>query len=248
MNYDSSADLSEGRMGEEKNLTILEHLEELRHRLIIIVAAVVVATLASIVIVRGTFDILLAPVPGNVELIYTEPMEMFGTYLKVALFTGLVLAMPVIVYQVAAFVVPGLTDKERRYLLMLLPGIFLMFIVGVVFSYLVVLPFATRYLLTTEFLTDIATPYIKISNYVGFAVNLLLAIGASFQLPVIIYFLARIGVVNAAQLARYRKYAILGAAVMGAIITPTPDPGTQVLVAVPLYFLFEIGILLARLA
>ncbi|MDA8218223.1 MAG: twin-arginine translocase subunit TatC, partial [Dehalococcoidales bacterium] len=105
-----------------------------------------------------------------------------------------------------------------------------------------------RYLLSSEFLIKIAQPTIKISSYISFVVNLLLAMGVSFELPVVIYFLTKIGLVNTKKLVSYRKYAILVAAIAAAIITPTPDPGTQMLVAVPLYFLYEVGVLLSRIA
>lgn len=234
--------------GEEPTMTILEHLEELRHRLVIMVLALAVCTIASIVIVQWAFDILLRPAPVGFKPVYTEVTEMFTTYLKVAVFSGVVLSMPVIVYQLAAFVSPGLTKREKRYLLALVPGIFFAFLCGISFGYFVVVPFAIRYLLGADFLTTVAAPMIRISNYIEFEVNLLLAIGLSFELPIVVFFLSKVGIVNTRRLSSYRKYAILAAAVVAAIITPTPDPGTQMLVAVPLYFLYEIGILLSRLA
>jgi sec-independent protein translocase protein TatC len=200
---------------EEQGMTILEHLDELRKRLIWIVVSVAVMTIISIVIVSNSFDILLRPKPANVEVIYIGVTEMFTTYMKVALFTGIVLAMPIIVYQLGAFVMPGMTSREKRYLYMLVPGVFGAFIVGVVFAYFIVVPFAIRYLLTTEFLTNIALPMIRISDYIEFVVNLLLAIGLAFELPIVVFFLTRIGLVSTQKLVRYRKYAILGSSCAG---------------------------------
>lgn len=256
MDYEGSVTVSTDRSdeeenGEEKNMTILEHLEELRQRLIVVLLAVALATVASIAIANWAFDILMAPARASMpdfKPVYTEVTEMLTTYIKVAVFTGIVLAMPVIVYEVAAFVAPGLTKKEKRYLLMLIPGVFLALTCGLIFGYLVVVPFAVRYLLSADFFIQVAEPMIKISNYIEFVTNLLLAIGLSFELPIVVFFLSKIGIVNTARLTRYRKYAILAVAVAAAIITPTPDPGTQVLIAVPLYFLYELGILLSRLA
>lgn len=233
---------------EDEGMTILEHLEELRRRLIWILVAVAVGTVVSLVTVTQAFEFLLGPAPDNFKPVYTGMTEMFSTYVKVALFTGVILAMPVIVYHVAAFVAPGLTKQEKRYLMMLIPGVFVAFIIGIAFSYYIVTPFATRYLLTTDIFTGIADPMIRVSDYIEFVVNLLLAIGVSFELPIVVFFLAKIGIVNTEKLSRYRKYALLLAVTAAAIITPTPDPGTQMLVAIPIYFLYELGVLLSRIA
>jgi sec-independent protein translocase protein TatC len=232
----------------EKNMTILEHLEELRSRLIIILIAVALATIASFFVARWAFDLLMGPAPDGFKPVAIRVMENFSTYIKVALFSGIIMALPVIVYQVAAFVSPGLTKDEKRWLYLLIPGVFLAFTAGITFGYFVVVPFALNYLLGSDFLIDIAEPMITVSDYIEFVVNLLLAMGFSFQLPIIVFFLSKIGIVNTRRLISYRKYAFVSAAVLAAIITPTPDPGTQVLVAVPLYVLFELGILLSRLA
>ncbi|MHB1005148.1 MAG: twin-arginine translocase subunit TatC [Chloroflexota bacterium] len=236
---------------EEKNMTILEHLEELRKRLIVMLIAVALATIASVVVANWAFDLLMWPARSNLpefRPVYTEVTEMFSTYLKVALFTGIIMSTPVLVYEIAAFIAPGLTDRERRYLIFLIPGVFVALICGLVFGYLIVVPFAVRYLLGTDIFISVASPMIKISNYIEFVVNLLLAIGAAFELPIVVFFLTKVGIVNTRRLSSYRKYALLGAAVAAAIITPTPDPGTQMLVAVPLYILYEVGILLSRIA
>jgi len=251
---EGSASMSKGQAQdqeppvEEKEMTILEHLEELRSRLIVMVLAIAVATVVSVLVVNRVFAIMMGPMPAGIKPVFTEPTEAFTTYLKVALFTGIVLAMPVIIYEVGAFIAPGLTRKEKRTVLALVPGVFFAFICGLVFGYYVVVPFAVKYLLSAPFLTEFADPMIKISSYIEFIVGLLLAIGVSFELPIVIFFLSRIHLVTTKRLTKYRKYALLIAAVAAAIITPTPDPGTQMLVAVPLYFLYEIGILLSRIA
>ncbi|MHB0868209.1 MAG: twin-arginine translocase subunit TatC [Chloroflexota bacterium] len=229
---------------EGKKLTIIEHLEELRSRLIKAVAALLVCTSASFVFTGKLLEILLIP-SGGIKPVFLKPTEMFVTYFKVALIGGAVLAMPVIVYQFIRFIVPGLKSSERKYLFFVVPGMSFLFALGVTFGYVVLLPFALRYLLT--FGGDIASAFISIGEYVSFVVTLLLWMGAAFELPMLIVFLAKIRVVNHRQLRSYWKYALVGAFALSAIITPTPDPFNQTMVAVPLYLLYEVGVLFARL-
>lgn len=229
---------------EGKKLTIIEHLEELRTRLIISVLALLVATTFSFVFTGKLLEILLIP-SGGIKPVFLKPTEMFITYFKVALVGGAALAMPVIVYQVIQFIVPGLKPSEKRYLFFVVPGASFLFVLGITFGYVVLLPFALKYLLT--FGGDIASAFISIGEYVSFVVTLLLWMGAAFELPMIIVFLAKLGVVSQKQLRGYWKYALVGAFVISAIITPTPDPFNQSLVAVPLYLLYEVGVLVARL-
>jgi len=227
-----------------KKLTITEHLEELRSRLIIATAALLVMTVISFAFTGRLLEILLVP-SGGMKPVFLKPTEMFVTYFKVALIGGAALSMPVIVYQLIRFVVPGLRPNEKKYLFFVLPGATLLFILGIVFGYLVLLPFALRYLLT--FGGDIASAFISIGEYVSFVVTLLLWMGVAFELPMIIVFLAKLRIVNHKQLRGYWKYALIGSFLIAAIITPTPDPFNQTLVAVPLYLLYEVGVLFARL-
>lgn len=195
------------------------------------------------------FDILLRPATEgnpNFELIYTEMTGFFGAYMKVALTTGLILAMPVIVYEVIMFVAPGLTRRERRYLFLLLPWIMLSFALGVLFAYFVFLPPAVQFLIT--FGSQIAKPQIRVSNYVDFVSSLLFWIGVIFEMPLVIFFLSKIGVVTPRSLARFRRPFWVIAFVLAAVVTPTFDPVNQTMVAVPIVLLYELGILLARVA
>lgn len=230
---------------DEQKLTIIEHLDELRQRLIISVVTVAITTILSFFFVQQIFDILKEPAPENFQLIYTEMTEMLTTYLKVALFSGLALALPMIVYQGVRFVAPALTREEKRYFLWLLPAVGVFFVFGVAFGYYLVLPFTVKYLLT---FSSVATPFIKVGNYISFVSSMLFWIGMAFETPLIIFFLAKIRLVNAKKLASFRKYAIVAVFVIAAIITPTPDPIGQSIVAVPMLLLYEIGILLARIA
>jgi sec-independent protein translocase protein TatC len=226
-------------------LTIVEHLVELRQRLTKIAVALVIGTIIGLVFSPQIFDLLKNPAPPDIKLIYIEMTEMFTTYFKVAFMTGIVLSSPVFLFQVIQFVGPGLTRRERRYVFTFLPIATFFFLSGMAFAYFVVLPFATRYLLS--FQID-ATPQIRIGNYIGFVTTFMLWIGAAFETPLIIFLLAKVNLVTVQRLAKYRKFAILAVFIIAAAITPTPDPFNQTLVAIPLYLLYELGVLFARFA
>ena len=154
--------------------------------------------------------------------------------------------MPYLIYHVVMFISPALTRKEKRRVYLILPWVALMFAAGVVFSYFILIPPAVQFLMT--FGSDIATPQIKIGNYISIVTRLLLAIGLVFEMPVLTTLLARLGVINSKWLASKRKMAIIFAFILAAIITPTFDPINQTLVAAPLIVLYEMSIWLAKLA
>ncbi len=232
-------------MSEEQRGSILQHLRELRRRLFYSAIAVVASTTLALIFYNQIFKILIRPA-GDVQLIYISLSEMIGTVFKVALYTGVGLALPFIVYQAVLFVVPALTPKEKRYVYLLIPAVFLFFATGVAFGYFVLLPPALRFLLT--FGTDIATPQITVANYISTIVNLLFWVGVCFEIPMVMYFLARLHILNPNFVARHRRLIVLAAFVVGALITPTFDPVNQTLVSVPIVLLFEMGIWLGRLA
>ncbi len=231
-------------MSDDSKLTILGHLKELQKRIIISVIAVAITTIISFIFARQIFHILIYPA-GEIELIYIEMTEMVGTYMRVCLVSGIILAMPFIIYQFIMFVAPALTPREKRTLYLILPWITLMFAGGVLFGYFVLIPPATKFLIT--FGSDIATPQIKIGNYISIITRLLLAIGLVFELPVVTTFLARIGIVTPKWLSSKRKAAVIFAFILAAIITPTFDPINQCLVAIPLIILYEMSIWLAKI-
>jgi len=231
-------------MSDNKKLTILGHLYELRNRLIRCVIAVIITTVISFVFAKQIFHILILPA-GGINLIYVEMTEMLGTYMKVCLTSGIILAMPYLIMQFLMFVSPALTHKEKKYVFLILPWVGLMFIAGVIFGYFVLVPPGVKFLIT--FGSDIATPQIKIGNYISVVTRLLLAIGFVFEMPVVSTFLARVGVISSRWLASKRKAAIIFAFILAAIITPTFDPVNQTLVAVPLIVLYEMSIWLAKL-
>jgi sec-independent protein translocase protein TatC len=231
-------------MSDDKKLTVLEHISELRRRLIRSVIAVSITTVISFIFASEIFEILKSPA-GEINLIYIEMTEMVGTYMKVSFASGIMLAMPYLVYQFIMFVSPALTDREKKRVYLVLPWIALMFIGGVVFAYFILVPPAMKFLIT--FGSDIADPQIKIGNYVSIVTRLLLAIGLVFEMPVITTFLARLGIITPKWLSNKRKPAIILAFILAAIITPTFDPVNQILVAAPLIILYEISIWLAKL-
>jgi len=231
-------------VSKDKKLTFTGHIVELRQRLTWSVIALVITTIIAFVFADKIFHFLIAPA-GDIHLIYTEMTEMFSAYMIVSLAGGFVLAMPFFVYHIVMFVSPALTRQEKKYVYIALPWITLMFAGGVAFGYFILLPPAMKFLIT--FGSDIATPQIKIGNYITLVTRLLVSIGAVFETPVIITFLARLGIVTPQWLAGKRKWAFIGAFLLAAIITPTMDPINQSLVAVPLVVLYEISIWLSRI-
>jgi len=236
----------------DKEMTLLEHLEELRGRLVAAVLAVVVGVLVALIPVPGlgsvtdfVVTLIVNHAPGG-RVQALGPGEAFFTYLEVAMIIGIALAMPVIVYQVLAFVSPALYDNERKYLLIAVPGVTLSFAVGVVFCYLLMLPFAIAFL--GGFKTDIFEQNWAAERYLDFVTTFMFWVGITFELPIVMFFLSKMGVVSAKRMASFRKYAFVLAFVIGAVITPTPDPINQTIVSLPIYFLFELGVLLARFA
>lgn len=232
-------------MNEGKKLTFYDHIKELRRRVFISAIALAVTTALSFAFTERIFLALLRPAEG-IKPVFTEMTEMLSTYFQVAILSGFILALPVVVYQLILFIAPALTPKEKRYLYFILPGVSISFVIGVLFGYFVLLPPALMFFLT--FGTEIATPYIRIGNYINLVTRLLFWIGLAFETPFIMFILARIGILPPRVLTKYRRFAFLGAFVLGAVITPTFDPINQSLVAVSLIALYEVGILAARLA
>jgi sec-independent protein translocase protein TatC len=235
----------------DSEIPLANHLTELRRKLIISVIALVITTTLAFIFHPLIFDLLMGPAQGfeslqDQKLIFTQATEMIGITMKVSLLGGLALAAPIILYQVVMFVAPGLTSKEKRYLFALLPGTMISFVSGATFGYYVLLPPALRFLLT--FGSNIATPMITVGNYINLVITLLFWLGVSFQTPLVMFFLSKIGLITPRTLARQRRFAVVVAFILGALITPTFDPVNQSLVALPIILLYELGIWLAKLA
>lgn len=233
-------------MVEQGTLTFTGHLRELRRRIAYCLGAVVVTTGLSFLFVREIFEFFQSRAPGEVTIIYTGVTEMLTTYIKLAIYCGVALALPFLIYQAMLFIAPGLTRSERKNVTLLLIAVVLFFSCGVVFTYLILLPPALNFLLTFE--TDIAEPMISIGNYISVLVRLIFWVGVMFNIPVLMYFLSRIGIVSPSWLARNWKWSFLVAFALGAVITPTMDPFNQTLVAAPIFVLYLLGIALAQLA
>lgn len=233
-------------VSDDKQLTLVGHLRELRWRLIRSLVVVAIATIASFFFAERIFNILKSRTP-DVDFVFVEVGELLGVYMKVSLYAGLFLSLPYVIYEAVMFVSPALTRREKMYLYLLLPSLVFLFLAGALFGYFILLPPALRFIINPPFAEGIAQPMIRIGNYVAVLSRLLFFIGLSFETPLVLMFLSKIGIVNPDTLARYRRYAILGAFIMAAIITPTFDPVNQTLVAVPLVVLYELGIWLGRL-
>jgi sec-independent protein translocase protein TatC len=229
----------------DQQYTIIEHLEELRDRLMKSVIALTITTLLSFVFAKQFLQLLIAPM-GETPPVSPSPTTNIVIFAKVALISGVALAMPILVYQLVSFIAPGLTPQEKRYLYLILPGATVSFAAGAAFAYFVMLPTAIPFL--KGFLSDIIDPSWFIDKYISFITSLLFWVGVSFETPLVIFFLAKLGIVTPASLSHYRRYAILVIAILAAVITPTPDPFNMILVMAPLIVLYEIGILLAKLA
>lgn len=226
-------------------MPLMEHLRELRTRLIRAFIALAITTAGSFVFAKQVLVILIAPM-GDTLPQALKPTESLGNYMKVALICGVTLAMPFIVYQIGRFVAPGLTRKEKRYLILLVPGATLCFVSGVAFAYFVMLPAAIPFL--QGFMADIIEQRWAIGEYLSFVTSLLFWIGVAFELPLFVYFLTKLGIIDARTLSKNRKYAVVIIAVLAAVITPTVDPVNMTLVMGPLIVLYELGVILAKIA
>ncbi len=249
---------------DDEKMPLTEHLSELRKRIIIALSGLLIGFLISFNYSEELFKFLTLPlrseigfsirypfisfIPSKVQnpsLVFLAPAEAFWMHLKVSLVAGLLLSLPLILFQFWKFISPGLLPKERRYIGPFVIIATLLFLFGATFCFLFVLPFAMSFLLTYK--TGIIMPMLSVGNYVDFCLKFILAFGAVFELPIVIVFLTRMGIVTPRTLAKNRKYAILLAFVISAILTPTPDAFNQILMAVPIIILYEAGIFVSRI-
>ncbi|AEK56997.1 MULTISPECIES: twin-arginine translocase subunit TatC [Acidithiobacillus] len=226
--------------------TFVGHLLELRRRVLYAVLAIFIGFLISYPFAQQIYTILAQPLtrllPAGSHLIYTSLPEVFLTYVQLSLISGFVLALPVVLYQFWAFVAPGLYVHERRLFFPLIFVSLALFIVGVLFAYFVVFPNAFRFFLSFSGTDITAMP--KVDNYLSLIVKFSLAFGLAFQIPVLIVVLVRVGILQIDTLRRGRRYAFLICAVAAAILSP-PDVMSMVLLLIPMYLLFEIGLFFA---
>jgi sec-independent protein translocase protein TatC len=236
-------------MEDEKKLPFLGHLEELRSRLVASAIAVGIGFTICYIFSEQLFLILASPLtnvmPEGDHLIFTSLPEMFFTYLKVSFVGGVLLASPVIFYEMWMFVAPGLYKNEKKLVIPFVTISTFLFVGGSLFAYFIVFPFGFRFFL--GFSSDFVKALPSVKEYFSFSLKLLFAFGFVFELPVVIFFLAKLGLVTTAFLKKNRKYAVLLTFIVSAILTP-PDVITQFMMAIPLLTLYEVGIWVSRFA
>ncbi|WP_019587025.1 twin-arginine translocase subunit TatC [Deinococcus apachensis] len=235
-----------------KSAPLLDHLEELRKRIIISLVFLAVGLVVAFQYRLQLIELIKLPLHaseqfqrGKVTVVTQGLTDQFILSLNLSFWSGLALALPFILWQVWAFIAPGLYPQERKWALPFVIGAGLSFLAGAVFGYKLVLPAMVGFLL--DFLAGAVTPLLNLKDYIGTVTTFLVSFGLAFELPILAVILTRIGLVNHVMLRKGWRFALVLVAVAAAVITPTPDPGNMLLVAVPLYALYELGVLLSRI-
>jgi sec-independent protein translocase protein TatC len=231
-------------MSNEKNMSFLEHFGELRARLLRVFVAVIAGMGICLYFTPDILKLLLLPY-GNV-LKVIGPTEGISNYLRIGLVGGVALAMPYILFEIWGFIAPGLQPREKKYVRLLVPLATIMFLGGIAFAWLMLIPTAVRFLST--FTLGVFRIEWTSENYIPFVTSLLFWIGVCFELPLVLFFLAKIGIVSARLLLKGWRYAVVVICAAAALITPTVDPFNMMLVALPLVALYFFGVLLAFMA
>jgi sec-independent protein translocase protein TatC len=229
-------------------MPLTEHLRELRQRLIKSVVAFLVASGVAFYLAQYIFEVLKEPVKRaypQVQLITLSPTEPLFILIKISVVFGFILSSPVILYQLWKFVEPALYPHEKRLVIPITLSSIILFLLGASFAYFLVMPIALKFLIGIGFSQLQATPYLSVNLYVSFLLKMILGFGLAFQLPIVLYLLQRAGIVSEQQLKAFRKYFIVLAFVVGALIAP--DATTQVLMAIPLILLYEISLIFGKL-
>jgi sec-independent protein translocase protein TatC len=247
---------------EDSKQPLTEHLTELRKRLLISVGCIFLGFVVLFNFSEKLFDILMFPLKHEmrldftspyfhinqktpISLVFLAPAEAFWMHMKVSFVAAFIASLPVIFFQIWKFISPGLLSKEKKYVTPFLFSATLLFLTGALFCFVIILPFAMTFLLGYK--TGNLSPMISVGSYIDFCLKFILAFGAIFELPVAIIFLTKFGIVSPESLAKKRKFAVLFAFIAAAILTPTPDAFNQVLMAVPIIVLYEIGIILSKI-
>jgi sec-independent protein translocase protein TatC len=230
----------------ENEMTIWDHMGELRSRLLKAMAALAVTTLASIFFLAPTIiDFLAIPAGGLNHFIAIEVTETVGVYMRVSLLAGFIFALPFILYELIAFIVPGLYDNEKRRLFTAIPIAVILFLSGVGFAFYIMLPAAIPFL--QNFLSGVRSDW-RLSNYISFITNLMFWIGIAFETPLVVFILAKFHIVTPGMLLKQWRIAIVVIAVIAAMITPTVDPVNMGLLMAPLFAIYLLSILFASFA
>jgi sec-independent protein translocase protein TatC len=249
-NNEEKAEQEKEEHSEERKMSLTEHLIDLRNSITHSLIAIGIGFGVCYYFKDFIFNIVTRPLtqalPKNSYLIYTGLTEAFFTYMKVAFFASLIITSPYVLYQIWKFIAPGLLPQEKKYVVPFVISSSFLFISGVLFGYFVALPPAFEFFVS--FNNQYLQAMLSFKDYLSLFVTFLLGFGISFELPIFIFFLTKLGIVNAAMLSKQRRYAILIIFIVAAILTPSPDALSQVLMAIPLMFLYEVSIFVSRFA
>lgn len=237
-----------GRSREDVSMPLMEHLRELRKVLVVSAYAIAVGAVLGWVFADPVYAYLASPVVHltQVSFITTTPMEPVMVKLKVSLVIGVTVALPIILWRIWSFILPALKQNERKYLYLIVPCSFILFLAGAAFCFYIVLPVGMKYLLLIGGGVQ-STPFLSKSSYLNFIITFLVTFGLVFQLPIVLLILIRMGILSPRTLARKRKWAVFIIVIVAVIVAPTPDLLTQSLMAAPMYLLYEVSIWLGYL-
>ena len=233
---DTYTETEQKLMDEAGSMSLIDHLGELRGRIIVALVSMIIGTVVSYYYVDDIIQILIAPAG---KLYYTKPTEAFFTYMKISIISGLIVSSPVWFYQIWAFIIPALSKGEKKVTFLIVPSAISLFIIGVLFSYYLVLPTAIEFFI--GFGTDGLQPLFSIGQYIDFVVGFIIPFGITFELPLIIVALGALGILSSQRVRKFRKIFILLAFIVGGAISPTPDMLSQTMIAGPMVLLYEIS-------
>lgn len=234
----------ETTMATGKEMGVWDHVKELRSRLFFALIALVVTTLGSFMFAQFFIEVLARPIGGLQNVVSIEVTENVGVFFRVSLLSGFILSLPFILYQLLAYITPGLYPNEKRMLFLSIPIATLLFIGGVAFAFLVMLPTAIPFLVSILGVQTLP----RLSNYINFVTNMMFWIGIAFETPLVVFALAKFHIVTAQVLLKQWRFAIVIIAVIAAIVTPTPDPVNMGLLMAPLFVLYLLSVLFAYIA
>lgn len=226
---------------DESSMTLIRHLEELRSRIIKSLLAVAVGSGVSYYYIEEIMHYITMP---SGKLYYLQPAEAFFTYIKIAMFAGFLLALPVVFYQIWRFVLPALTVREKTIIALLVPTSVILFFSGLAFSFFLVLPAAMQFFV--GFSTADLQPMFSLNQYFSFVMSFILPFGAVFELPLVVVVMAKMGLISSAFLMKKQRIMLFLAFIVGAVVSPTPDIFTQSMIAIPLFLLYEVSYLIVR--
>ena len=241
VNLPSTETTSQSNTTNDGSMSIIAHLTELRKRLIRSLIAIGIGSCIAYYFIEDIMHLLTGPAG---KLYYMQPAEAFFTYIKVAIFVGFLIALPVVLYQIWRFVLPALIGMERYLLSVIVPVSLILFLAGIAFSFFLVLPAAVKFLV--GFSTQELQPMFSIKQYFDFVIAFLLPFGFIFELPLAIVLLAKVGIVSSKFLAKQQRIVIFLTFVIGAVISPTPDIFSQCMIAIPMILLYEISYVIVR--